>query len=240
MEIKTRIMLLDIEGTTSSVSYVFDVLYPFARDNMPDFLERRFEESSVQAAVKQLSKDLDKEFSADRQAAKKEVIAETTRLMDEDVKATGLKELQGIIWAEGYEAGKLKSHLYEDVFPALKNWKKAGLDIRIFSSGSIGAQKVFFKNTEFGDLSQYFTEHYDTTTGPKKIADSYKAIAEDAKVSPSEITFLSDVLEELDAAREAGMGAVLVKRPGNKPLSRENTHPEITSFGELKIALTKV
>jgi len=161
------------------------------------------------------------------------VVMEANRLMDDDVKATGLKELQGQIWAEGYAAGELKSHVFDDVKPALESWRKAGIDIRIFSSGSIGAQKVFFKNTEYGDLCRFISDHYDTTSGSKKEADSYKAILSDCGAKPHEVTFFSDIVEELDAAMEVGMSTILVRRPGNKQVAEDHGHPTIESFHQV-------
>ncbi len=244
IELNAKVILLDIEGTTSSVSYVYDVLFPFARKQFPDFLERRLQEDSVRSACERLACDVGDLALADCVAhgtdmvkARESILATAGRLMDEDVKATGLKELQGLIWEEGYAAGQLKSHVYPDVSPALREWTAAGLDVRIFSSGSIQAQKVFFQHTEEGNLRTHLSAHYDTTTGPKREAESYKLIARDAGVEPALVTFLSDVVEELDAAQSAGMNAVLVVRPGNYPLSKSNEHREIQSFGELKIGL---
>lgn len=241
---ETRMILLDIEGTTSSVSYVFDVMYPFSQKKMPEFLANNWDNEKVQAACNQLAIDVGEsgmsawEDGADtRQQVIDRVVAEANKLIAADVKATGLKEIQGLIWAEGYEAGELKSHFYPDVLPAIEAWKDAGFDIRIFSSGSIKAQKVFFKYTEYGDLAKFLSGHYDTTTGPKKEATSYKLIAEDSGVKPSQVTFLSDVVEELDAARDAGMNTILVRRPGNKPVADENGHHAIESFEQLKFTL---
>ena len=152
--------------------------------------------------------------------------------MDGDVKATGLKELQGLIWQEGYAAGRLKSHVYPDVPPALRRWAERGLDLRVYSSGSVGAQKVFFAHTEAGDLLGLFRGHYDTTTGPKREAESYRRIAADMKMPPSAVLFLSDVPRELDAAREAGMRTALVVRPGNVPAAAGHGRPVVTDFGE--------
>ena len=138
--------------------------------------------------------------------------------MDGDVKATGLKELQGLIWQEGYAAGRLTSHVYPDVPPALRRWAEQGLDLRIFSSGSVAAQKVFFAHTDAGDLLPLFHGHYDTTTGPKREAESYRRIAADMKLPTSAILFLSDVVQELDAAAEAGCERPWSVRPGNAPI----------------------
>lgn len=243
LELSSRIVLLDIEGTTSSVSYVFDVLYPYARKKLPEFLKSNWSAPKVIAAIEQLEKDLEAlEIEPWKQDSKfeakiEEVVVQANKLMDKDVKATGLKELQGLIWAEGYDAKELKSHVYPDVLPNLKKWKDTGLDIRIFSSGSINAQKVFFKNTEYGDILNNFSMHYDTTSGPKREYTSYQNIVSDCNVKAAEITFLSDIVEELDAAQEAELNTVLVKRPGNHPLTKDSNHKEVNSFEELSINL---
>ena len=153
--------------------------------------------------------------------------------MDADAKATGLKELQGLIWREGYDAGRLKSHVYPDAPPALRRWAEQGLDLRIYSSGSIGAQKVFFAHTDAGDLLGLFRGHYDTTTGPKREAESYRRIAADMQMPPSTILFLSDTRQELDAAAESGMRTALVVRPGNAPVTAGHGYPIVTDFGQV-------
>ena len=220
-----RAVLLDVEGTTSSVQFVYEVLFPFARRELTDFLRRRWGDADVARACAMMAGD---------NTTQESVAAEAIRLMDGDVKATGLKELQGLIWQEGYAAGRLTSHVYPDVPPALRRWSKQGLDLRIFSSGSVAAQKVFFAHTEAGDLLPLFHGHYDTTTGPKREAESYRRIAADMKLPTTAILFLSDVLPELDAAAEAGMRTCLVVRPGNSPVTAEHRHPVVTDFGQVE------
>ncbi len=229
-------MLLDVEGTTSSVAFVYDVLFPYARRELADFLRRRWDEPAVARACDMIARDAGApSLSAwvGLEAARERVRAEVVRLMDGDVKATGLKELQGLIWQEGYAAGRLRSHVYADVPPALRRWSEAGLDLRIFSSGSIAAQKVFFAHTEAGDLLGLFRGHYDTTTGPEREAESYRRIAADMGMPPSAILFLSDVRQELDAAREAGMRTALVVRPGNAPVAAGHGHGVVTDLEQL-------
>ena len=220
-----KAVLLDIEGTTSSVQFVYEVLFPYARRELADFLRRRWNDAEVVCACEMIARDAGKPCR-DRGS----IVAEALRLMDGDVKATGLKELQGLIWQEGYAAGRLKSHVYPDVPPALRRWAAEGLDLRIFSSGSVAAQKVFFAHTDAGGLLPLFHGHYDTTTGPSE-ADSYRRIAADMQLPTSAILFLSDVLAELDAAAEAGMQTTLVVRPGNAPVAAGHAHPVITHFG---------
>src|SRR5262245_35928769 len=161
------------------------------------------------------------------------VCNEVTRLMDGDAKATGLKQLQGLIWQSGFESGELKAHVYEDVPPALAAWQAAGKDVRIYSSGSVQAQNLFFGHTIAGNLLPYFHGHYDTTTGPKKEASSYQKIAKDFALPPGEILFLSDVVAELDAARAAGMQTGMVVRPGNAATPAGHGHPVIERLAGL-------
>ena len=152
--------------------------------------------------------------------------------MAADVKATGLKLLQGLIWEQGFRNGELRSTLFEDVPDALKSWQAAGVDLRIYSSGSVHAQKLFFTHTEAGDLTSLLTGYYDTTIGGKRETASYTALAQDCGMQPREILFISDVVEELEAARKAGMMTVLALRPGNKP-APANDHLSLTSFFQI-------
>ncbi|MFN0136739.1 MAG: acireductone synthase [Phycisphaerae bacterium] len=207
-----RAILLDIEGTTSSISFVFDVLFPFARRELARFLEQHWHRDDVLAAREQIARDAAGDMH-DHAALE----AHLTDLMNRDVKATGLKQLQGLIWQEGYASGELRSHVYADVAPALRRWSARGCDVRIYSSGSVAAQKLFFAHTEFGDLTAALRGHYDTTTGPKSAPASYEIIARAFEMPPNEILFLSDAPVELDAAREAGLRTGLAARPGNKP-----------------------
>jgi enolase-phosphatase E1 len=160
------------------------------------------------------------------------IVAQVHALMDRDVKATGLKQLQGLIWEGGFHSGALRSALFPDVAPALRAWAKAGVQMRIYSSGSTHAQRLFFAHTEAGDLTPLLSGYHDTTTGPKKAAASYTAIAADADVAPGEILFLSDVTEELDAARAAGLQTALAIRPGNREMAAGG-HPQFTSLEEI-------
>ncbi|MBL8827164.1 MAG: acireductone synthase [Planctomycetaceae bacterium] len=239
--LSVRGVLLDIEGTTSSVRYVYDVLFPFALDGLVPYLEQHWHEPAVVAACEQIAHDAGHDSliawcgaDADQAARRQCVIDEVRRLMASDVKATGLKALQGLIWQQGYDAGLLVSHVYDDVPPALVAWQRSGLDVRIYSSGSIAAQKVFFAHTEFGDLLPFLRGHYDTTTGPKREAASYRRIAQAMNLPLVSIVFCSDIPAELDGAREAGMQTRLVVRPGNAPVPSDVSHVAITSFVELK------
>ncbi len=238
-----RGVLLDIEGTTSSISFVYDVMFPFARKHFAGYLEQRWDSDAVQDAVSVL---LDKdagfngpdvllgEFS-DVEKYRAGIVDYLLRLMDDDVKVTGLKKMQGLVWHEGFTSGEMVAHVYDDVRPAIEAWKADGKDVRIYSSGSIHAQKLFFEYSVAGDMLPLFNGHYDTTTGPKKESDSYRQIAEAYGLPASEILFVSDVEAELDAAIEAGMQTVLSIRPGNKPLQDAQRYQAVKSFAEISV-----
>jgi enolase-phosphatase E1 len=155
--------------------------------------------------------------------------------MDGDAKTTGLKQMQGLVWRHGFEHGLLRAHVYDDVPPALRAWNDAQRDVRIYSSGSIQAQKLFFGHTVHGNLLALLRGHYDTTTGAKQQADSYRRIAAAFAVPATQILFLSDVVAELDAARTAGFRTTLCRRPGNKEVAPKHGHPEITSFAQVEL-----
>lgn len=231
--------LLDIEGTTSSVSFVYETLFPYVRKALPAFVTAHWTHAPMQKACEQIAKDTGAASFADwcgtenvelRQA---KLLQHVVQLMDADSKSTGLKELQGLVSRIGYNAGKLRSHVYPDVPVALKRWTERGEKIAIFSSGSIAAQKQFYKHTEAGDLSPYLSGHFDTTTGPKREAESYRKIADALAVPPASITFGSDVVEELDAARTAAFSTFLAVRPGNKPVTNGHGHTAVSSFDEI-------
>lgn len=231
-----RGIVLDVEGTTSSISFVYDVLFAFARKHVADFLVQNRLDPVVQAAAVSLAAETG---AADATLADPEG---TTRLalaaidlMNRDVKSTPLKTLQGLIWRSGFESGELVSHVFDDVPETLAQWADSGLDVRIYSSGSIDAQKLFFSHTGAGNLTPHLRGHYDTTTGPKREAASYRAIAADMEMEPREILFVSDVGEELDAARQAGMATALAIRPGNREPGGFLEHESLVSFTEIVV-----
>lgn len=244
MKFSGRGILLDIEGTTSSVSFVYDVMFPFVRRELDQYLYANWGSPALNEACDLIAKDAGYESFATWYGKETEVgkrcqllRTEVLRLMDGDVKATGLKALQGLIWRSGFESGEMQAHIYDDVLPAIRVWKDAGCDIQIFSSGSIAAQKLFFGHTVVGNMLHLFRGHYDTTTGPKKEAASYRTIAEGFGLPPTQILFLSDVLAELEAARIAGLQTCLCKRPGNAKVAAGHGHPEITSFDQIELSL---
>ena len=202
-----RAIVTDIEGTTSSISFVHDVLFPYARRRLPAFVVTHADTPEVQHWMHEAAKEA--EFVS---AEQQEVIDLLIRWIDEDRKSTALKALQGMMWAEGYATGDFKGHVYPEVAGRLRAWKAQGLSVYVYSSGSIEAQRQLFLHSDAGDLSELLSGHFDTGTGPKRSADSYRAIAETIGLPPEQILFLSDIVEELDAAKQAGMATTMLAR----------------------------
>ena len=196
-----KAIVTDIEGTTSSIAFVADVLFPYARARLGEYCAAH----PVDVAP----------ILADVQAIEPgDPIATMTRWIDEDRKITPLKTLQGMIWDAGFREGAFRGHVYPDAATALRRWHAAGLKLYVFSSGSVAAQKLIFGFSEAGDLTPLFSGYFDTTTGPKREAIAYTRIAEAAGMTPGDMLFLSDVAAETDAAKAAGMQALLIDRTG--------------------------
>jgi len=234
---KPSVMLLDIEGTTTPISFVYDTLFPYARAHLLQHLECANEQ--------ELLRDLDQLYK-ENQAEKSRgapMISEGRSssqaytylvwLMNEDRKSPALKAIQGKIWETGYRSGQLKSTIFPDVPRALERWHGQGCRIAIYSSGSVLAQKLLFRYSDCGDLTQWIQAYFDTGTGAKIEAMSYRKIAKKLAVDPQEMLFLSDSLAELNAAEEAGLDVCLTNRPGNRPISASVRHLHVCSFDEL-------
>jgi enolase-phosphatase E1 len=243
--LKAKCVLLDIEGTVSDVRFVYDVMFPYAKSGLVPFLTAHWGNCEVTSAIDRVAKDagiatvedwLGANWQADRVRSIDVLDAHLQGLMAGDSKANGLKQLQGMIWKTGFECGDLRAELFPDVLPALQKWKRSGIDIRIYSSGSVLAQKLFFGHTTVGDLSSLFSANYDTNTGPKKESASYRRIVEDSQCAAPDIVFITDVYSEIQAATQAGMQVVASVRPNNVPLPAEFTGLAITSFSQLEIA----
>lgn len=225
------VILTDIEGTTGSISFVRDVLFPYARASLPGFVRARGDEPKVRALLDQVAT----EHGA---MCDDSMIVETLQgWIDQDRKHTVLKALQGMIWEDGYRDGDFTAHIYPDVAPALQAWHAAGHALAVYSSGSVPAQKLFFGHSDAGDLLTLFDHFFDTEVGHKRDADSYRLIADRLGRSPGDIVFLSDVIAELDAARKAGMRTVLLDRREDYPEPRRgeaaNGHARVESFAEI-------
>ncbi len=232
-----RGLLLDVEGTTTSIAFVYDTLFPYARRSLRTFLSERAADPEVVAASEVIAResgaDSLAEFLRQRTVGDAHTLeCEVLRRMDADDKSTGLKQLQGLIWRTGYERGELRGHVYPDVPVAFAAWVAQGADIRIYSSGSVEAQRLLFARSVAGPLDGYIRGYYDTRTGPKRSPESYRRIVRDMGRDPPSVLFFSDTGEELEAAREAGLATVLVRRAeGPVPASQ----PVITHFGEVRL-----
>ncbi|WP_305803945.1 acireductone synthase [Stenotrophomonas sp. YIM B06876] len=218
---RPRVILTDIEGTTSSISFVKNVLFPYARTALPGFVRSHGQEPQVRRWLDAVATEIAASACDDA------VIVETLQgWIDQDRKHTALKALQGMIWDAGYRNGDYTAHLYPEVAAALGGWHAAGIPLYVYSSGSVAAQKLFFAYSDAGDLTGLFSGHFDTEVGGKREAPSYTRIAAAIKQAPRDILFLSDVVEELDAARDAGLQTVLIDRLPDYPMPRtgEATH----------------
>jgi enolase-phosphatase E1 len=221
-----RAILLDIEGTTTPIAFVHDVLFSYAREHVAEFLKANSAADDV-ALLRQ-------EHAVDVKEGRNPPPLTTEYvhwLIALDRKSTGLKSLQGKIWRQGYEEGSLQSQVFADVAPAFQRWRERGLRISIFSSGSVLAQQLVFAHTEAGDLTRFIDSYFDTNVGKKGEAESYRKIAETMELEPEQILFISDVVTELEASNEAGMRTIMSIRPGNEP---QPQYPAIRSFDEIR------
>lgn len=221
-----RAILTDIEGTTSSLSFVKETLFPYARARMADFVRGRADD----AAVRGLLADA-KAAAGDASLDDEGVIAQFIRWIDEDRKITPLKAIQGLIWEEGYRNGDFFGHVYDDAVRRLKAWHEQGIDLYVFSSGSVHAQQLLFGHTRFGDLKPLFSGYFDTRIGAKQEPDAYRDIARQIDLPPDEILFLSDIEGELNAAWEAGLNTFLLVRDGG---TKTSDHPQGADFDAIQ------
>jgi enolase-phosphatase E1 len=237
-----RSILLDIEGTTTPIAFVHEVLFSYARSRVREYLAEHFDSAELRADLERLREEHTVDLKQDlrppalvngpRDAHIDSIVAYVSWLMDRDRKSTGLKSLQGKIWRQGYLDGTLKAQLFPDVAPALERWRRAGLKISIFSSGSSLAQKLLFAHTEAGDLTSFISNYFDTTVGSKTDVESYRQIAAALCLPTTDVLFISDVVGELDAASSAGMQTLLCVRPGNPPQGSAERYKIIQSFKE--------
>ena len=244
-EAPTRIeaILLDIEGTTTPIAFVVDVLFPFARKHLRRHLEEHAASPQYASSLDQLRE----EHAVDQRAgepvaawvdappaARLDSAASYAEwLMDRDRKSTPLKNLQGKLWEGGYQRGELIGEVFSDVPRALARWQAEGVHVGIFSSGSVLAQQLLFRHSSAGDLTPFLLWYFDTTMGKKADRDSYRRIAAAMNMLPESIVFLSDSVAELDAARDAGLPTRLSIRPGNPLPPSKHDHPVIRTFDEL-------
>ena len=202
-------ILTDIEGTTSSISFVHEILFPYFLRNIEDL--KKFEDTET---FREIAREVNDEKG--EKLSTEDLILQLKKWAEEDRKIKPLKTAQGLIWQNAYENGEVKGHVYADVAPNFKRWQEKGLKTGIFSSGSVAAQKLLFKHSDDGDLTVYLSAYFDTATGGKKEMETYRKIAGELKVRPEKILFLSDIPEELKAADEAGFSTVQLLREGTQ------------------------
>lgn len=239
-----KALLLDIEGTTTPIDFVFETLFPYARCHLRDFVEAQLQSDQMRHDIEMLFA-LNEEDRRDSSlnpprltgqpgdATLDDVVAYLEWLMDRDSKATPLKSIQGRIWEDGYNSGDLRSDVFDDISRGFDRFRNAGISINIYSSGSVLAQKLLFKSTQYGDLTPFISRYFDTHIGGKKESGSYARISRECDIEPPEMLFVSDIVDELDAAASAGFATRLCIRPGNHPQSNVAGHRIIHSFDEL-------
>jgi enolase-phosphatase E1 len=240
-----RLYLLDVEGTVAPLTLTTEQLFPYARRCFPQFLKRSTGDAGVRVDLALLAEENRSEKAAgvprlpevihpeqvESPRFRLDAMVYLTWLMDRDRKSTALKSLQGKIWKAGFESGQLKGTLFADVPEAFRRWSAMG-KVAIYSSGSVEAQKLLFGHTVFGDLRPLIAGYFDTRTGPKMESASYATIAKAMEVAPGEAVFFSDVVKELDAARDAGMDTRLVLREGNAPVDDAHGHLQSRGLNE--------
>jgi enolase-phosphatase E1 len=219
-------VLMDIEGTVSDISFVKDVMFPYSAKELPRFVEGHFDLPEVQLAVAQAQE------SEGRSLDVAEFIQLLLQWIEQDVKHPALKSLQGMVWKKGFEQKEFEAPLYPDVLPAWAKWREAGQTLGIYSSGSVGAQKLFFAHTTEGNVLDQLSHHFDLKTGNKREVESYQKIAEEIGVGAMHVLFLSDVEQELDAAHAASMQTCQLLRPGITPGTK---HSQVESFDQLTL-----
>ncbi|MCC5853061.1 MAG: acireductone synthase [Alkalimonas sp.] len=221
-----RALVTDIEGTTTRISFVTEVLFPYAAEQLPDFIRQRSEQAEVAMqlkAVRQLMKQ--------PKASLDTIIAQLQAWIAADEKITPLKTLQGLVWRLGYQQGHFTGHLYPDAAEQLKAWQAKGVQLFVYSSGSVEAQQLLFRHSDFGDLTPLFSGYFDTRIGGKKEISSYAAILQHLQFPPGQVLFVSDVVAELDAASKLGIATTQLIRDGQAP----GTHPVARDFYQIEV-----
>ncbi|OIN12415.1 acireductone synthase [Oceanisphaera psychrotolerans] len=222
-----KAIVTDIEGTTSDIRFVHQVLFPYARERIADFVRATAQDAEVMVLLNDVRTEMDQP-----KASLDEVIAELLRWIDEDRKATPLKALQGMIWRHGYVNGDFKSHLYEDAVNGLQAWHQAGIRLYVYSSGSVAAQKLLFGYSEAGDLTPLFSGYFDTKIGAKREVAAYQTIVRELALPAEQILFLSDIHQELDAAEAAGIQTCQLIRGEPDP---DSHHRQVSRFDDISL-----
>jgi len=222
-----RAIVTDIEGTTSDIQFVHNVLFPYARQHLETFIRGNQADAAVMAALNAVRAE-----SGAPQATLDDVIATLISYIDQDRKSPGLKTLQGMIWRAGYVEGQFTGHIYPDVLSAFNRWQQQGIALYVYSSGSVAAQKLLFGYSDEGDITPLFSGYFDTAVGAKREVQSYRNIADRIGLAPSSLLFLSDIHQELDAAEEAGWKTLQLIRGDADSLSR---HPQVNDFSQINL-----
>ena len=224
-------IVVDIEGTTSRSTYVYEVLFPYATERFDSWLTAHAEDPAVREILTQVGQEM-----AAVDPTHDQVVQALTDWVAEDRKVTPLKTLQGLIWQEGFDSGELVSDFYPDALDALRAWHDAGMPISVYSSGSVLAQRNWYAHSPVGDLTPWVSGYYDTANaGPKREASSYRAIAKAIGGDPATLLFCSDVVAELDAAYAAGWQVVRVRRPGESHTADDSAWPEVAEMTAIRV-----
>lgn len=223
-----KAIVTDIEGTTSDIDFVHQVLFPYAAKALPDYLRQHAQQAEIAAIIAQVKAEI-KQEDADLEV----VIATLLDWIATDQKITPLKTLQGYIWETGFKNNHFQGHLYEDAYRNLQQWQQAGIKLYVFSSGSVKAQKLLFGYSQYGDLTYLFEGYFDTQIGNKKTVEAYQNIAQAIALAPEQILFLSDVIAELDAAKTAGYHTLLLDR--QQSYQNYQGHNVVNDFDAIKI-----
>jgi enolase-phosphatase E1 len=230
-----KAIVTDIEGTTSSIAFVREVLFPYARNALPAFISSHHADPEISVWLRRIAEETG--ASANDLDTLTEILI---GWIDQDRKHTALKALQGLVWVDGYQQGTYKAPVYSDAADTLKAWQSKGIPLYVYSSGSVPAQKLFFSHTDHGNLLPLFSGHFDTEMGEKRSVESYRRIANAIGCAPEGLLFLSDIVEELDAAREAGWQTVLIDRLEDYALPRTgdnaNGHTRVTAFDNIVLS----
>ena len=227
-----RHVIVDIEGTTSASAFVYDVLFPYARERFAPWIDVHANEAETAAVIASVGAEIGVGDPSHDQ-----VVEALTKWTDADRKVTPLKTLQGLIWEQGFANGDLTSHFFPDAITALRDWHDAGLPISVYSSGSVLAQRNWYAHSPAGDLTPWMSDYYDTANaGPKRESSSYRAIAEAIDADPGSLLFCSDVVAELDAASQAGWQVVRVRRAGEPHAVEDSAYPEVNEMTDIHLA----
>ena len=225
-----KYILLDIEGTTTSISFVHDILFPYTKKHLAEFIDNNITDKYVIECLKNTKETVRLEESKDIDNA--EAVKTLQHWINIDRKHHALKTLQGLVWKDGYCNSNFTAHIYDDVLPCIKKWKDSGKVIAVYSSGSVEAQKLLFKHTCFGDLTRYISYYFDLSTGSKQDPDAYKRITGRLSTNSRDILFLSDSTDELDAAMSTGIETIQLIRKGTLPCTN---HKKAKDFTEIKV-----